>query len=44
MANLIRRDNREAARGTGAEYGLDPFRVMDACCDGIRSAVASGAG
>lgn len=30
MANLIRRDNREAARGTGAESGLDPFRMMDA--------------
>jgi HSP20 family protein len=30
MANLIRRDNREGARATGAEYGLDPFRVMDA--------------
>ena len=28
MANLIRRDNREVARGT--EYGLDPFRVLDA--------------
>lgn len=30
MANLIRRDNREVARGNGESYGLDPFRVMDA--------------
>lgn len=30
MANLIRRDNRDVARGTGVEHGLDPFRVLDA--------------
>jgi HSP20 family protein len=30
MANLIRRDNRDVARGTSSEYRLDPFRVMDA--------------
>jgi HSP20 family protein len=30
MANLIRRDNREVARGAGTEYRWDPFRVMDA--------------
>ena len=30
MANLIRRDNREVARGAGSDYRMDPFRVMDA--------------
>jgi HSP20 family protein len=30
MANLIRRDHRDVARGAGAEQGLDPFRVLDA--------------
>jgi HSP20 family protein len=36
MANMIRRENREAARGRGQEYNVepfrswDPFRVMDA--------------
>lgn len=30
MANLIRRENREPARATSADYRLDPFRVMDA--------------
>src|SRR3954467_66666 len=30
MANLIRRDNRDVARGTSSNYRLDPFRVMDA--------------
>lgn len=30
MANLIRRENRELARGASPEHRLDPFRVMDA--------------
>ncbi len=30
MANLIKRDNRELARGASPEYRVDPFRVMDA--------------
>src|SRR5579871_6895082 len=30
MANRIKRDNRELARGTGPEHRVDPFRVMDA--------------
>jgi HSP20 family protein len=30
MVNLIRRDNRDVARGTGPDHRLDPFRVMDA--------------
>ena len=30
MANLIRRESREPARGTAPEYRWDPFRVMDA--------------
>ena len=29
MAHLIRRENRDAARGTGGDYRLDPFRVLD---------------
>ena len=30
MANLIRRDNRDVARGTSPDYRVDPFRVVDA--------------
>jgi len=30
MANLIKRENRELARGASPEHRLDPFRVMDA--------------
>ena len=30
MANLIKRDNRELARGASPEHRVDPFRVMDA--------------
>ena len=30
MANLVKRENREVARGGGAGYQWDPFRVMDA--------------
>ena len=39
MANVIRRDNR-VARSAGTEYGLDPFRAMDALLrwDGLRAA------
>src|SRR5690242_4117784 len=29
MAHLIKRDNREVARGASPENRLDPFRVMD---------------
>ena len=30
MANLVRRENREAARATNPDYRWDPFRMMDA--------------
>jgi HSP20 family protein len=30
MANLVRRENREVARGGGQEHRWDPFRAMDA--------------
>jgi HSP20 family protein len=30
MANLIRRDDREAARASSPEYRWDPFRMVDA--------------
>lgn len=48
MANLIRRDNREATRGTTPEPRVDPFRVVDALLrwdpyrGGDWSGVASG--
>jgi HSP20 family protein len=30
MANLVRKENREVARGASQDYRFDPFRVMDA--------------
>src|SRR4051812_38560040 len=30
MANLMKTENREAARSAGPEYRWDPFRMMDA--------------
>jgi HSP20 family protein len=30
MANLVKRENREVARGGGQEHRWDPFRAMDA--------------
>src|SRR3982751_3279769 len=30
MANLVKRENREVARGGGQQYRWDPFRAMDA--------------